>query len=72
MALLAGECGFSDCPPPPIVSSLPTVVDGNMDENAQSFPEVFAACAVTCAMTRVEPDPEQGEGVYEVQPVTYP
>lgn len=40
-----------------------------MDENAQSFLEDFT---VARAMTRVEPDPEQGEGVNKVQLVTIP
>lgn len=65
---LAGRRVWADCPPSPIVSSLPRV--GNMDESAQSLPDVFTACAVTRAMTHVEPNREQKKEVSEVQPVT--
>jgi len=60
---LAGSRVWADGPPPPIVSSSP-VVTGNLDENVQSFPEVFTACAVTRAMSRshqAEPDEEMAE-----------
>lgn len=60
---LAGSRVWAEGPPPPIVSSSP-IMTGNLDENAQHFPEVFTACAVTWAMSRMQQvEPEQGEEV---------
>lgn len=69
---LAGNRVWADIPPPPIVSSTPIIVPGNLDENAQCFPEVFTACAVTRAMSRAQQEPEQGEEVDEIDVVNVP
>ena len=69
---LAGSRVWADGPPPPIVSSAP-VVTGKVDENAQCFPEVFTACAVTRAMSHsLQEEPEQEEEVAEVGFVVVP
>lgn len=67
---LAGRRVWADWAMMTLLEEVDRVLFRNMDESAQSFPEVFTACAVTRAMTRVGPDREQKEGVSEVQPVT--
>lgn len=46
---LAGSHVWAGCPPLLIVSSSPSITD--IDEDAQFFPEVFIACAVTQAIS---------------------
>ncbi len=66
---LAGSRAWADGPPPPVVTSLPSVTE-LPDGSAQCFPDVFTACAVTRAMSRGETEVEQsnaGEsGVFTV------
>uniref|UniRef100_A0A4W6FVS0 Gypsy retrotransposon integrase-like protein 1 n=1 Tax=Lates calcarifer TaxID=8187 RepID=A0A4W6FVS0_LATCA len=54
---LAGIRVWADGPPPPVVTSSPSVAE-KPDESAQSFPSVFTACAVTRAMRSREAEPE--------------
>lgn len=68
---LAGSRVWAGGPPPPIVSSSP-IVTGNLDENAQCFPEVFIACAVTRVRSRAQQEPEKGEEVNEIDVVNVP
>lgn len=59
---LAGSRVWADGAPPPIVSSSPSVAV-ERDDSAQSFPEVFTACAVTRAMRRAQGAQEDVETV---------
>nr|XP_046229617.1 uncharacterized protein LOC124050808 isoform X1 [Scatophagus argus] len=69
---LAGSRVWPDRPPPPIVSSTPTV-SVDQDENAQCFPEVFAACAVTRTGSRAKEEFKLNDGeVSEADMVVVP
>lgn len=51
---LAGSCTWANGPPPPIVTSSPSVT-GKPDESARCFLGVFTVCAMTQAMQRENP-----------------
>lgn len=66
---LAGSRVWAEGPPPPVVSSSPTVTE-YPDEIARCFPEAFVACAVTRAGSRAQEESE--EDVSEVDFVVVP
>lgn len=69
---LAGSHVWAEGSPPPIVTSSP-LVTGESDENAQGFPRVFTACAVTRAMCHAKRDLDQVEtGDEGTFPVSFP
>ncbi|XP_034567353.1 uncharacterized protein LOC117832370 [Notolabrus celidotus] len=68
---LAGSRVWAEVPPPPIVSSTPTM-SGNPDVNSLCFPEVFTACAVTRAMSHAQGETEQEEEVSGADSVLVP
>ena len=62
---LAGWRVYPGVPPPPVVVNTPTHREGT-DDNSQTNPEVFTACAVTRAMSRTAASPQDSDEKPEI------